>query len=89
MQGSGDNIYVNGEDTQDPGKFGVPDGAPVWPSVDVKLGDQHDGSFDDGLIYTKGLDNLANYHIWGVSEDSHLRLTGANRRPRRPPRLTL
>jgi hypothetical protein len=74
--GSGKTIHVNQTETSDPGRWGVPDGARVYPYINVHLGDDHEGSLQDGLVYATGLNWVAEYHIWGVTRDNHLRLDG-------------
>lgn len=74
--GSGKVISLNQTETSDPGRWGVPDKVRVWPYINVHAGDDHEGSLQDGLIYDTGDPWLANYHIWGVTKDNHLRLTG-------------
>lgn len=71
--GSGD-IDLGQSDTEDPGAYGVPDGAPVSIYVDVVWGDDNEGS--QMFTYSKGSSCTANYAISGTTLDNSLGLTG-------------
>jgi hypothetical protein len=73
--GSGKTLHWGDTETADPGQYGVPDGAPIWPDINVVWGDDHDGSINDDVVYVRGTNLVAQYHISGTTTDNHLSLS--------------